>query len=83
MKLMNPEDIPAFVQEVAATGCNITAVASGYTIGDADLSEEDYETAPPELQRILEAYGSRHHLLGEINTYLTSIGRCYPPPQVH
>jgi hypothetical protein len=84
MQRMEPEDIPAFVAEVAATGCNITAIAGvGYLIGDADLPHDQFEDVMPKLSAITEAYGKRGHLLEEITDYLVSIGRCYPPPDVH
>ncbi|WP_246501531.1 hypothetical protein [Mesorhizobium caraganae] len=38
MKRMPEKDIPAFVQEVAATGCDICAVGPGYYVmGDANV----------------------------------------------
>lgn len=84
MRKMEPEDIPAFVEEVAATGCNITGIAGvGYIIGDADLPEDQLEEVMPKLSEITEAYGKRGHLLEEITEYLVSIGRSYPPPGVH
>lgn len=83
MNRMNPEDIPDFVAEVVATGCDITAVADGYVVGDADLTGAQYEKAAPILKEIGERYGERDHLLREISRYLVSIGRVYPPPSRH
>lgn len=81
MRKMNPEEIPAFVNDVVATGCNITGFAGvGYIIGDADLPDDRLEEVIPKLSAITEAYGKRDHLLGEITEYLVSIGRSYPPP---
>jgi hypothetical protein len=81
---MKIEDIPAFVEEVAATGCNITGIAGiGYLIGDADLPNDQFEEVMPKLKAITDAYGKRDHLLGEITEYLVSIGRSFPPPEVH
>lgn len=81
MHKMKPEDIPAFVEEVVATGCNITAIAGvGYLIGDADLPDDQLEEVMPKLSKITDSYGKRDHLLGEITKYLVSIGRSYPPP---
>ncbi|NSY17285.1 hypothetical protein G6K99_08015 [Neorhizobium sp. AL 9.2.2] len=78
---MNPEEIPAFVNDVVATGCNITGIAGvGYIIGDADLPHDRLEEVRPKLSQITEAYGTRDHLLEEITEYLVSIGRSYPPP---
>ncbi|MFN7025202.1 MAG: hypothetical protein ACK4QP_11900 [Pseudorhizobium sp.] len=42
MNKMREEQIPDFVKEVVATGCDMCAVGGEhYLIGDADLSEED------------------------------------------
>ncbi len=83
MRKMESEDIPMFVEEVAATGCNITGIAGvGYIIGDADLPDGQLETVRPKLAEITEAYGKRDHLLEEITEYLVSIGRSYPPPEM-
>ncbi len=56
-KLMKASDIPAFVEEVIKTGCNICAVGHDkYLVGDADLSPGDYENkAQAEKSRILMA----------------------------
>jgi len=84
MHRMNSEDIPAFVEEVAATGCDITGIAGvGYLIGDADLPDDQFEEVMPKLSEITERYGKRDHLLEEITDYLVSIGRSYPPPGMH
>ncbi|KQQ72909.1 hypothetical protein ASF70_15675 [Rhizobium sp. Leaf321] len=81
---MKSEDIPAFVDEVASTGCNITGIASvGYVIGDADLIGDQFEEVIPKLNEITDAYGKHYHLLGEITEYLVSIGRSYSMPDVH
>ena len=64
MHSMKSEDIPAFVEEVAATGCNITGIAGvGYLIGDADLPDDQFEEVMPKLSEITDAYGKRDHLL--------------------
>jgi len=83
MHRMKFEEIPAFVEEVAATGCNITGIEGvGYVIGDADLAADQLEEVMPKLAEIIDAYGKRDHLLAEITEYLVSIGRSYPPPEV-
>jgi hypothetical protein len=83
MARMTEDQIPDFVSDVVVTGCDITAVMSvGYVIGDADLTEEQYELAAPELRRISELYGERDHLLDEITNYLISIGRFFPARSV-
>ncbi|TCR04076.1 hypothetical protein [Neorhizobium sp. JUb45] len=83
MKLMHEDQIPGFVERVAAACCDITAVGGGYLIGDSDLSDEDYEVAAPKLEQIKADLGRRDHLLQQIVDYLVSIGRVYPPRVVH
>ncbi len=76
MKLMRAEDIPAFIQDVIATGCDVCAIGhTMYVIGDTDLPEAEYKVAEPKLRRICQAYGERDHLLPQIVAYLRSIGR--------
>jgi hypothetical protein len=76
MKYMRHEDIPQFVQDVVALGCEICALGYvGYTIGDADLSWKQYQAISPALRRISETYGDRSHLKRDIILYLNSIGR--------
>ena len=83
MTRMTEDQIPDFVRDVAATGCDITAVAGvGYVIGDSDLTEEQYKVVAPELRRINEHYGERDHLLIEITNYLISIGWFITPESV-
>jgi hypothetical protein len=83
MHKMKPEEIPAFVEEVAATGCNITGIAGvGYVIGDADLPNDQLEEVMPKLSAITEYYGKRDHLLKDIMEYLVLIGRSYPLPEL-
>lgn len=83
-KMMKPEEIPDFVSDVVATGCDITAIGDdAYVLGDADLPEPQCFEVQPELKRIGEHYGSRDHLRHEIARYLHSIGRSYPPPVAH
>lgn len=84
MRKMKSEDIPAFVKEIASTGCDITGIAGvGYLMGDADLPDDQFEEVMPKLSEITERYGKRDHLLEEITEYLVSIGRSYPPPEMH
>ena len=83
MKRMKIYQIPKFVRDVIATGCDIQAVGRGYLIGDAELPEEIYRQVAPELRRINERYGNREHLLYHIAAYLHSIGRSYKRPAVH
>ncbi|MCJ8521154.1 hypothetical protein ABID21_004207 [Pseudorhizobium tarimense] len=82
MVIMTEKQIPDFVSDIVATGCDIRAVADFYVIADADLPDDVYEAVEPELMRISETYGERDHLKAQITNYLYSIGRCYPPPVV-
>lgn len=73
---MREDQIPEFVTDVIASGCNIEALGdSMYFIGDADLPAEDYERIAPELAQIDRKYGPRDHLRLQIIEYLRSIGR--------
>ena len=76
MKLMKAEQIPQFVEDVVALGCEICAIGDvGYVMGDADLPIERAEAIQPDLKRLDQTYGSRSHLKLEIIAYLNSIGR--------
>jgi hypothetical protein len=78
--MMTSAQIPAFVQAVVDTGCNIVAVTggSGFLFGDADLSVKEYEFAEPHIHAICAKYGRWDHLATEISQYLVSIGRFHP-----
>ncbi len=79
-KTMTREEIPDFVREIAATGCDILAVGEdSYVVADAHLPDDVYEAIEPEMQRISEKYGRRDHLMVQISAYLRSIGRIYRP----
>ena len=81
---MTEDQIPEFVSEVIATGCDIVAIGhDGYVIADCDLPQEVYHTVEPELERIARKYFARDHLRYQIIEYLHSIGRSYPPPVRH
>ncbi|TCQ16417.1 hypothetical protein [Rhizobium sp. PP-CC-3G-465] len=76
LRMMQASEIPAFVDAVIQTGCDICACGDDiYTIGDADLSDEDYEIAAPQLQAINEKFGDRDYLRREIVAHLRSLGR--------
>lgn len=80
MMIMREEDIPAFVEAVISTGCNITAIGDEYyTIGDLDLPEPLCYEVQEELSKITQTFGARDHLRLEIVAYLHSIGRSYIP----
>jgi hypothetical protein len=82
--VMTAEEIPAFVREVIATGCDICDIGHTlYCIGDADLSTSELETVAPELARIWSTYGTRDHLRLEIVAHLRSLGRYVDPFTVH
>ncbi|PYE91749.1 hypothetical protein C8J35_1373 [Rhizobium sp. PP-F2F-G38] len=75
-RLMQENEIPAFIDAVIKAGCDICACGDNiYTIGDADLSNEDYEIAVPQLQAINEKFGDRDYLRREIVAHLRSLGR--------
>lgn len=78
--MMKKEDIPAFVEAVASTGCDITAIGEEfYTIGDVDIPEPLCFEVQRELTQISKRFGQRDHLRREIVAYLHSIGRSYKP----
>lgn len=78
--LMREDQIPEFVEDIIATGCNISAVGRGYVIGDSDLPVHEYLQIAPILKQIERHYGMRDHLVDEIREYLISIGRFYELP---
>lgn len=83
MKDMRPEDIPAFIQEVQATGCRPIAIGNMYLIGDADLPEPQCENVQPVLAAIGDKYGRRDHLVEKIAAHLRSLGLSYELPTTH
>lgn len=83
MKDMRPEDIPAFIAEVQATGCRPIAVGNGWLVGDADLPEPQCENVQPVLAEIGKRYGRRDHLVVEIAAHLRSLGLSHELPSVH
>jgi hypothetical protein len=84
MKMMDEDDIPDFVEAVAATGCDITAVGEhSYIIGDADLPYAECYAVQDELDAIAAKFGERDHLKYEIISYLHSIGRSYIEETLH
>lgn len=58
------------VESLLAAGCDMWAVGDGYYIG-----EPAEEASARTVQTILQDFGSRRHLMGEISRYLRSIGR--------
>ena len=81
-RLMRESEIPAFVDKVIETGCDICAVGhAGYVLGDV----EEMMAATDDLKRIDEEFGDRDFLLPKIVAYLRSIGRYLDPgsPATH
>ena len=73
---MRADEIPAFVDAVVATGCDICAVGhDAYVIGDADLSEAELIEALPKLRVVEKQFGERDFLKMEIVAHLRSLGR--------
>ncbi|MGX9147214.1 hypothetical protein [Mesorhizobium sp. 128a] len=73
---MREQDIPAFVQEVAAAGCDICAVGPGhYVMGDVDVPRGQRRGLYTKLKEIDARYGNRDHLRNKIASHLRSIGR--------
>lgn len=73
---MLESEIPAFVDAVIKTGCNICAIGHDcYVLGDL----EEMDAATDELERIDQEFGDRDFLLPEIVAYLRSIGRYLDP----
>ena len=84
MKLMREEQIPGFVAEVIAAGCNITAIGDKfYVMGDADLPEPQRLAVQPILHQLTRRYGLRDYLSPQMVQYLHSVGRSYPPKTKH
>jgi hypothetical protein len=75
MNRMREDQIPDFVRELLAIGCDICAIGDEhYAIDDGDLAPE---VGRPKLDRISAEYGNRDHLKLEIVAYLHSIGRSF------
>lgn len=67
---MTPNEIPHFVNELLAAGCEITALGREmYVIDEAKGSTTE------KIRRITEKYGDRDSLRLEIVAHLWSIGR--------
>ncbi len=64
------------VEALLAAGCDMRAAGDGYYIGEpADRASAQ------NVRNILRDFGSRRHLLGEIASYLRSIGRDIQEPE--
>ena len=74
---MTEDQIPAFVDDIIATGCPITAVGHNwYVISEIDLPEPEWERVSAAVDRVARSYGERDHLRLEIVAYLRGLGRC-------
>ncbi|WP_367142530.1 hypothetical protein [Mesorhizobium sp.] len=83
MKRMREADIPAFVQEVAATGCKICAVGPDhYLMGDVEVPRGKRRGLHKKLRDIDARYGSRDHLRNKIASHLRLIGRYVDVPSL-
>ncbi|MBK5571435.1 hypothetical protein [Ensifer sp. SSB1] len=75
-RLMKSSEIPEFVNEVIAAGCDIKAIGHDiYVLGGMD--EEDAEIDALDL--IGEKFGNRDTIVLEIVAYLRSLGRFVDP----
>ncbi len=71
-RLMKSSEVPDFVAEMIAAGCDICAVGHYlFVAGDMDPSE----AAMKEVKRIGEKFGDTDPVRQEIVDYLWSIGR--------
>ncbi|WP_245499135.1 hypothetical protein [Mesorhizobium sp. M1A.F.Ca.ET.072.01.1.1] len=69
-KIMNPSDVPDFVDAVIEAGCDICAIDDfGYVMVDIRPRRRR------EVDRVCEEFGERRHLKFAIIAYLRSIGR--------
>lgn len=82
-RLMLESEIPAFVDEVIKTGCDICAFGhKHYAIGDADLPKDKIDEVTVKLYRIQGKFGDRDHLILEIIAHLRSLGRYIDSPYI-
>ncbi|MCZ7890005.1 MULTISPECIES: hypothetical protein [Agrobacterium] len=74
---MTKDEIPAFIEDLVAIGCNPLAMADDdyWFIGDADLPEPLREQVQEPIVKICDRYGPRDHLYHEIIDHLRDIGR--------
>ncbi|KQZ56249.1 hypothetical protein ASD54_25235 [Rhizobium sp. Root149] len=73
---MTKDDIPAFIEDILATGCPVTAVGhDSYVFGEIDVPEDDIERVSAEVHAVCQRYGGRDHLLLDIVAHLRSLGR--------
>lgn len=76
MPMMTENQIPQFIDELLALGCEVEAISPDrYVIGDVDMPLDDYEAVKDRLISVCERYRERDHLRSEIAGYLLSIGR--------
>lgn len=68
-------DVPTFVDEIVAAGCDIFAVGDTYIIAVDDLTEPARSVVEPKVAAITDRYGKRDHLVASIAHYLAATGR--------
>jgi hypothetical protein len=73
---VSEDQIPAFVEELLATGCPVCAIGrEAYVIAEFDVPEPFAAFVSEQINAICERYGKRDHLIVQIAHYLRSIGR--------
>lgn len=75
-RMMQASEIPVFIDTVINAGCGICGCGDDlYTIGDADLSCEEYETIALQLRAPHELFGDRDPVRQQIVAYLRAMGQ--------
>ncbi|MCZ8158680.1 MAG: hypothetical protein O9256_02155 [Rhizobiaceae bacterium] len=72
---MTEDQIPAFVEELLATGCPVYAIGrEAYVIAEFEVPETFRVAISEQVNEICERYGKRDHLLLHIAHYLRTVG---------
>ncbi len=72
---MSEEQIPAFIDELLATGCPVYAVGqNAYVIAEFAAPEHLRSSTSEKVNEICRRYGKRDHLILKIVHHLWSIG---------
>ncbi|WP_165222217.1 hypothetical protein [Affinirhizobium pseudoryzae] len=72
---MTEDQIPAFVEELLATGCPVYAIGrEAYVIAEFAVPETLRGAISEQVNEICERYGKRDHLLLNIAHHLRTIG---------
>ncbi|MCZ8158954.1 MAG: hypothetical protein O9256_03590 [Rhizobiaceae bacterium] len=73
---MSEEQIPAFIDELLATGCPVYAVGQkAYVIAEFAVPECLRSSTSERVNKICQRFGERDHLILQIVHHLWSIGR--------